>query len=207
MTESDDGIICNNDTLKVYSYLHITNMVLFDEKERLKKYSVDQIINDFCVLRYEYYIRRKNYILKVLDKDLKHSENKARFIQEIIDKKLNIMNIDEELVVKELEKRGYDKEYKNSEENNENNENTNNHGYNYLLKLQVRTFTANKVKELKDDIIKIKDKINNIKNTTEKQMWINDLDEFTKEYTKWLDIMDKLDKNDGKGKKSGKGRK
>jgi DNA topoisomerase-2 len=205
ITETDDGIICNTDTLKLYSYLHITNMVLFDEKERLKKYSIDQIINDFCILRYEYYIKRKNYILKVLDKDLKHSENKARFIQEIIDKKLNIMNIDEEVVVKELEKRGYDKEYKN--EDNENIENTNNHGYNYLLKLQVRTFTTNKVKELKDDIVKIKDKINNIKNTSEKQMWMNDLDEFTKEYIKWLDIMNKLDQNDGKGKKVTKPRK
>lgn len=205
ITETDDGIICNTDTLKLYSYLHITNMVLFDEKERLKKYSIDQIINDFCILRYEYYIKRKNYILKFLDKDLKHSENKARFIQEIIDKKLNIMNIDEEVVVKELEKRGYDKEYKN--EDNENIENTNNHGYNYLLKLQVRTFTTNKVKELKDDIVKIKDKINNIKNTSEKQMWMNDLDEFTKEYIKWLDIMNKLDQNDGKGKKVTKPRK
>jgi DNA topoisomerase-2 len=203
ITESDDGIICNTDTLKLYSYLHITNMVLFDEKERLKKYSIDQIINDFCVLRYEYYIRRKNYILKVLDKDLKHSENKARFIQEIIDKKLNIMNIEEEVVVKDLEKCGYDKEYKNEESEN----NENNHGYNYLLKLQVRTFTANKVNELKDDIAKIKDKINNIKNTTEKQMWMNDLEEFSKEYTKWLDIMDKIDKNDGKGKKVTKPRK
>jgi hypothetical protein len=55
--------------------------------------------------------------------------------------------------------------------------------------------------------VKIKDKINNIKNTSEKQMWMNDLDEFTKEYIKWLDIMNKLDQNDGKGKKVTKPRK
>jgi DNA topoisomerase-2 len=33
ITESDDGLICNVDNLKLYSYLHISNMVLFDEKE------------------------------------------------------------------------------------------------------------------------------------------------------------------------------
>jgi hypothetical protein len=61
------------------------------------------------------------------------------------------------------------------------------------LKLQVRTFTANKVKQLKDEINTIKNKIQNVKNTSEKQMWLNDLEEFQKEYNKWLIIMDEND--------------
>ena len=189
ITESDDGFICNINNMKLYSYLHTTNMVLFNEKEQLKKYTTDQIINDFCKVRYEYYIKRKNHILNILEKELKHNQNKARFIQEIIDKKLNIMNIDEEIIIKELEKRGYDKELKKEPEDGE--ETTN--GYNYLLKLQVRTFTSNKVKQLKDEITTIKNKIDKTKNTSEKQMWLNDLEEFQKEYNKWLIIMDEND--------------
>lgn len=189
ITESDDGFICNINNMKLYTYLHVSNMVLFNEKEQLKKYTTDQIINDFCKVRFEYYIKRKNHILNILEKELKHNQNKARFIQEIIDKKLNIMNVDEEIIIKELEKRGYDKELKKEPEDGE--ETTN--GYNYLLKLQVRIFTTNKVKQLKDEILAIKNKIQNIKNTSEKQMWLNDLEEFQKEYNKWLIIMDEND--------------
>jgi DNA topoisomerase-2 len=90
-------------------------------------------------MRFEYYIKRKNYILNILNKELKHSENKVRFIQEIIEKKLNIMNVDEEIIIKDLEKGGYDKEYKKDSDETEESSS----GYNYLLKLQVRTFTSN----------------------------------------------------------------
>jgi DNA topoisomerase-2 len=195
ITESDDGFDCNINNMKLYTYLHISNMVLFNEKEQLKKYSIDQIINDFCKMRFEYYIKRKKYILNNLEKDLKHNENKSRFIEEIIEKKLNIMNIDEEVILKELEKRKYDKEFKKDSDGEETSS-----GYNYLLKLQIRTFTTDKVKQLKDDILTIKNKIEKVNITTEKDMWLNDLDEFKKEYNKWLIIMNENDNKKQKRK-------
>ena len=180
ITESEDGFNCNLTNMKLYTYLHVSNMVLFNEKEQLKKYSIDQIINDFCVMRFEYYIKRKKYILNNLNRELKHNENKARFIQEIIDKKLNIMNIDENTIIKELEKRGYEKENKKDIEGEEISS-----GYNYLLKLQVRIFTSNKVSQLKNEIIVLNAKIKKISETIEKQLWLNELLEFENEYKKW----------------------
>ena len=56
--------------------------------------------------------------------------------------------------------------------------------------MHVRTFTANKIKQLNNDIENIKDKLGNIKSTTEKQMWLNDLKEFENEYEKWLKKME-----------------
>ena len=182
ITESDDGFSCNINNMGLHSYLHTTNMVMFNEKEQLRKYDVDDIINSFCIVRYSYYAKRKKYIINSLEKDLKYIGNKARFIKEIIDKKLNIMNIDEDIVIKELEKRGYDKENKKDTEEEG--------GYNYLLSMHVRTFTANKIKQLNNDIENIKDKLGNIKSTTEKQMWLNDLKEFENEYEKWLKKME-----------------
>jgi DNA topoisomerase-2 len=169
-------------------------MVLFNQKEQLKKYSIDEIIQDFCVMRFEYYIKRKKYTLNNLNKELKHNQNKARFIEEIINKKLNIMNIEEEVVIKELEKRGYDKEIKNtdSEENS---------AYNYLLKLQVRTFTSNKVSELKEEIKRLENRIKIIKETSEKQLWLNDLIEFENEYKKWEKSMNENDNKEIKKNK------
>jgi DNA topoisomerase-2 len=154
-------------------------MVLFNEKEQLKKYTVDEIINDFCIMRYSFYTKRKNHIISSLEKELRHLGNKERFIQEIIDSKLKIMNVNEEVIIKELEKRKYDKETKNEEEESKN-------GYNYLLKLPVRTLTADQVNKIKNDIKSLNTTLGITKKTTEKEMWLKDLKEFENEYTKWL---------------------
>ena len=55
-------------------------------------------------------------------------KEKVSLAKEIIDGKLKIMNIDEEVIIKELEKRKYDKESKN--EDPEQSENKN--GYNFI---------------------------------------------------------------------------
>ena len=184
LTESDDGILCSLDNLGLYSYIHTTNMVLFNEKEQLKKYTVDQILNEFCKMRYSYYEKRKKHIIVSLEKELKFLGNKERFITEIINKKLNIMNIDEDVLVAELEKKGYDK-FNKTEDINEDENDTKN-GYNYLLKLPVRTLTANQIQKIKNDILSLKTKLKNTINTTEKNMWLNELKEFEIEYEKWV---------------------
>ena len=178
----------------LYSYLHTTNMVLFNEKEQLKKYTVDEIINEFCIVRYQFYTKRKNHIISTIEKELRHLGNKERFIQEIIDGKLKIMNIAEEIIIKELEKRKYDKETKDDNTENKN-------GYNYLLKLPVRTLTADQVKKIKNDIQSLKTRLDNTKKISEKQMWLNDLKDFENEYHKWLKNMNE---NDSKNKKVNK---
>ena len=114
-----------------------------------------------------------------MEKELRHLGNKERFIQEIIDSKLKIMNVNEEVIIKELEKRKYDKETKNEEEESKN-------GYNYLLKLPVRTLTADQVNKIKNDIKSLNTTLDITKKTTEKEMWLKDLKEFENEYTKWL---------------------
>ena len=63
LTESSDGMYCNAQNLKIHTYLYTSNMVLFDEKEKLKKYdNTDEIIINFCKVRLEYYVKRKNKI-------------------------------------------------------------------------------------------------------------------------------------------------
>ena len=89
------------------------------------------------------------------------------------------MNVNEEVIIKELEKRKYDKETKNEEEESKN-------GYNYLLKLPVRTLTADQVNKIKNDIKSLNTTLDITKKTTEKEMWLKDLKEFENEYTKWL---------------------
>jgi len=179
LTEATDGFKLNEDNLKLYSYLYTSNMVLFNDKEQLRKFSsVDEIINYFCGIRFEYYIRRKKYLLNELEIEVKFLGNKERFIREVMDKSLNIMNIPEKDVIIELEKRAYDKEAKNDNED-----------YDYLLRMQVRTFTAEKVKKLKNDISSKLRELKTLKATSEKTMWINDLNEFETHYKEFLKVM------------------
>lgn len=187
ITESEDGFSCNLKNMKLHSYVYTSNMVLFNEKEQLKKYSIEEIINDFCVVRYDFYKKRKAYLISIIKKDLRHLFNKARFVEEVISKKLHIMNVEEAIIVDNLEKTGYDKE---NEKVNEDEESGSSGGYNYLLKMQVRTFTSNKVKQLRSEIEEKNNRLKNLESTSEKQLWLNDLDEFKKEYVKWLKIME-----------------
>lgn len=172
LTEGGNGFACNERNLKLTTSINTTNMVLFDSQERLSRYeSIDRILDAFCEVRYEYYVRRKKHMLRALEKELRHLGNKERFIREVMNKKLVIMNVPEEQVVEEMEKRKYDKEEDS---------------YDYLLRLQVRTFTANKIKQLKDEIKSCETKLDTLKKTSEKDIWLRELDELEKEYLKWV---------------------
>jgi DNA topoisomerase-2 len=193
ITEAEDGINLNLNTLKLHSSISTSNMVLFDENNHLKKYTVDEIINDFCILRFQLYIKRKMKILEVLKADFKHISNKVRFIMEIIEEKFDIMNVSEQQIIKKLIEDGYDRDsLKNDKEEDYSEENKNGKGYEYLLRLNVRNFTSEKVENLKKELFGIEDHIKKIESTDAKTMWLNDLNEFEVEYTKWLKIMNKV---------------
>jgi DNA topoisomerase-2 len=195
ITEAEDGINLNINMLKLQTSLATTNMVLFNEKNQLKKYSVDTIIDDFCILRFELYEKRKKKILEVLNADFKHISNKVRFILAIIEETFDIMNVPEQEIIRKLIEDGYDRdslqvlEAGGGEE--EASEIVGSKGYEYLLRLNVRNFTAEKVANLQKELLSIKDHIKKIETTNAKTMWLDDLNEFEVEYAKWLKVMNK----------------
>ena len=202
ITESADGLLCDLKNLKLYKYIYTSNMVLFDSNGKITKYNnVDEIINEFCKVRLVYYTKRKNYMIQNLEHDIKFLGNKKRFLEEIMKGDIKLFDdagktrksrktLD---IFKDLEKRGYDKEIKvlKNKEDEEDDEDEKSNGYDYLLRLQFRSITEEKINKLKNDIdskIKIRDSLSN---TSEKQMWIQDLDEFEKAYVKWLKDVEK----------------
>lgn len=180
---------CSIETLKLHSYLYTSNMVLFNETNKIKKYeSVYEILNNFCTVRYRYYHLRKEYQLRQLGIELKMLQNKERFITEVMDETLDIMKQKESVIVQNLKNKNYDKDLKRE-----------NGGYEYLLGMQVRSFTEEKVDILREEIQILINKITELENTTEKQLWINDLDEFKVKYEDWLIIMNEAEKPKKKG--------
>lgn len=177
ITETDD-FTCDIDSLKLYSYIHTSNMVLFDKNEKITKYEhVEHIIDDFCKIRMEYYVKRKLNMLYNLETELKFLENKHKFISDIVNEKLDIMKQEEDHVIELLKEKGYSSNPKKIDGEG---------SYDYLLRLQVRNLTSTKIDELYKEIEKYKSEFEYVKNTSEKQMWLKDLIEFEMEYDKWI---------------------
>ena len=179
LTESPDGIKCNKNNMKLHTYLYTSNMVLFNEKNQLKKFDTPQeIIDNFCTVRLEYYNLRKKHQIKALEQRLRILGNKQRFIIEVIDKTILIMEQDEEVTIAQLEERKYDKDPQDQT-------------YNYLLRLPIRTFTTDKVKDLKSDIAGLEKEHSTLQKTKVEKIWLRELKELEKEYGKWLKMMEK----------------
>jgi len=179
LTESPDGIKCNKDNMKLHTYLYTSNMVLFNEKDQLKKFETPQeIVDNFCVVRLEYYIKRKKHQIKALEQRLQFLGNKERFIIEVIKKTVPVMEQDEHDTIAQLEKRKYDKDPQDET-------------YNYLLRLPIRTFTTDKVNALKRDITGLEKDLSTLQKTKVENIWLRELKELEKEYGKWLKVMEK----------------
>ena len=56
--------------------------------------------------------------------------------------------------------------------------------YDYLLNMNIRSFTNQKLKDIEKDIDGLSHKLKTLQNITEEKLWINDLDKFLKEYKK-----------------------
>ena len=110
-------------------------MTCFDKNDNIKKYdSVNDIIEEFCSVRLEYYIKRKEYLLKQYEQDLLTNSNKYRFINSIINDEINIYKKTEKESIIILENNNFDKISDN---------------YNYLLNMSIKSFTKDKLDELK----------------------------------------------------------
>jgi DNA gyrase/topoisomerase IV subunit A len=154
-------------------------MVLFDEKNRLQKYaSTGDIIDNFCRVRFSYYVKRKKYQIQNIRNQLQYLGNKERFILEVINETIDIMNVSEKVIVETLKSRNYDVDPKEKT-------------YDYLLRLQVRTFTAEKVNSIRKEITNLEKDLEKLIKTSEEKIWIKELKEFVTKYQKWEKDMQK----------------
>jgi DNA topoisomerase-2 len=235
IVEDDDGLKCDLKNLKLSKVIRTTNMVLFDENGKLKKYnSADEILDNFCKVRLEYYEKRKKYLERNLEYEIKYMGNKRRFLEEVRDNEIKFFveytengkikrksKPRKEMIVI-LEERKFDKKLddkeneadENDEEDNEEDEEkskkkrkSNKHGYEYLLALNIDGFTEEKINKLRNDIENKEKELEVIKSTTEKEMWINDLEDFEEKYQKWLNSVDKEKSQITKVKKTRKTKK
>lgn len=143
--------------LKLTSKINLTNMYLFDEKGVLKKYTdPNDIIRDFIKVKLDYLERRKDYLECKLKEELVILENKKRFLEEIMDGKVNVYRVKKTKAIEDLKSRNYTH-------------------IDQLLNIPVSSFTEDAIVSLQNKIENSRKEYDVIKNKSAKQLLLDDL--------------------------------
>jgi DNA topoisomerase-2 len=171
VTENSEGFSCTVKNLGLTASLCTTNMVAFDEKGKIHRYNtVDEIIYDFAQTRLKYYNIRKDNSLKTLGNQLIASTSKRRFVEEVISNVIEVYRKKRTDIISILEERKYP---------------LHDGKYDYLLKMPIDSFTEDMIHKLDGTIEKINSEIQYIENTSSRQMWSKELDEFEIAYSNY----------------------
>jgi len=190
--------------------LSINNIHLFNKDGVIQKYeSAIEIIKEWAETRIVKYFERKNYQLKNLEKEAKVLSNKMRFILDVINGTIQIMNKKLSEVTQRLIELKYDpivEENIDKDEDNLPEENIdkdakeiNYKNYNYLLKLPISQLTYDRKIILEKEFNEINDKLKILRNTNIEDLWLKDLTELEKEWESHKDLILKEYENDRLG--------
>lgn len=158
LPEDDDEIY---KLFKLTSSLSTNNMHAYNRNNVIQKYNSPlEIINEFYEIRLEFYQKRKDYMMASIEHDIKYTSAKARFIEMVIARtiiieKRPIVDIEADLITNEYPKL--------------------NDSYEYLIGMPIRVLTKEKIDELNNKLMKLKEEYNTLKEKNSKMLWIEDL--------------------------------
>ena len=152
--------------LKLTKSFTINNMHLFNKDLILSKYETPiDILKEFYNIRLIFYEKRRQYMITKLKDELTILKSKIRFTEEYIDGILDINKKSKDYSIQLLQKRDYDKV---------------NDSYDYLLNISVSSFTSEKIMDLTNTHDKKEKEYHYYLETTDKQLWLCDLQELLK---------------------------
>ena len=170
--------------LKLVKTYGLSNMILIDNNNKPVKYeTVEDIMETFYSIRLGYYQKRKDYIIRTIAENIGILNMKIKFILSIIkgyemikvnskitDNEANnngailVVNRTKKDIAFQMEKLGFENEL--------------------LKKVTYYNSTQEEVQSLQDDIVKLEADRKIKEETSPEQMWLNDLEDFTKAYCK-----------------------
>jgi len=204
-----------------------TFMHLFNAENKMTKYDTHlDILKEFYEIRLEYYQKRKDYLYNKYKNELDIIKEKIRFINLFITDQLKIVNQSDADIIATLEEHNFikyipsGKANKEVESDNDGadgdiieeiviDDNTSMKQYNYLIGMPLRTLTKKRMDALKKQCEMVQILFDEINSKTNKQLWLDDLDEFVIKYEEmmeeWQERMqtDNTDKNVGNSKTKG----
>lgn len=160
--------------LKLYNTNSTTNMNLFNSKDQLKKYAtVNHIIDDYYIVRLEYYDMRKKNLVEQLERHLVMISNKAKYIQENLNGTIDLRNKQKREIINLLTAKQYhamdgDDEFK------------------YLLKMPMDSVSSENIEKLLKEKETKEKELYNIQQTTIQEFWLNELVQLETMYKDYL---------------------
>ncbi len=154
--------------MKLTTTLSITNMHMFTHEFKLKKYAkIEDIIDDFYGVRLTVYGKRKEALMKEMQKKLVKLSNRARYILETLEgvvdlRRKNAQQVSELMVARKFDVLDGD--------------------YKYLIKMPMDSVTQENVQNILKEKEETEKLLADLAATTLEKMWLCELDEFEKEY-------------------------
>jgi len=160
-------------------YTNYSNMHLYNNKGIICKYdNIEEIMKEFYFIRLVYYTKRKDYMLKSMQKELDIFQSKIRFIEEFISGEINILHKEDEEIEEMLISRNFPK-FGSGDLNEEENDSF---SYEYLLGMKIKSLTKKKIDELKKLYENKLAVYNELFGKSEKDLWKEDLNKFLEVY-------------------------
>ena len=157
----------------------ITNMHLYGPKGHIKRYhTVEEIMNDYYIVRLKLYQDRKAHQLSILDYQLKIISFKVKFILMVVKKEIEINNKKKQEIEETLEKHKFLKFGKNDSKLN----------YDYLLTMPIYNLSSDKIEELKKQQQDKEIEYKELEILSPEDIWIKELDILEEEYLKWYKV-------------------
>lgn len=149
-------------TLKLTNSISLSNMVLFDEHQHIRKYErVEDILHSFCNTRLTLYEARKTHQLEQLKDEYQLISNKILFLEHVMNDEIILFKKTDAQIAEQCSAHNID---------------AMDGSYDYLLNLPLKTFTKEKLQQFKEKQTGLKTHINTLKKSSTKQLWKRDLD-------------------------------
>jgi len=173
IVDADAGTNKLEKLLGLFTTQSTTNMNLFDAREKLRKYAtIYDIIEDYYVERLALYAKRKASMLAQLANELRVLSNRAKYIQEVLDDKLELRRQTKEAIFAKMTEHGYEHIDGDTE-------------FKYLLKMPMDSVSDENVRHLLAERDTKRAQHQALQETSIEALWTHDLDELEQEYKKW----------------------
>eukprot|EP00977_Amphora_coffeiformis_P007253 scaffold1573_cov173-Amphora_coffeaeformis.AAC.10 len=174
---------------KLNGSMATSNMVLFQEGKLVKFDTPEEILKVFYDVRHDFYVKRKDLLVKNLQTEQRKLSNKARFVEEVCAGSFIVSNRKRVEILMELKERGYDtfntkNETNLSDAESEEEDNQDDglstaelaKGYEYLLGMKIWSLTFEKAEALRAELAEKTQELEDLMNTSPNHIWLADLD-------------------------------
>jgi DNA topoisomerase-2 len=158
--------------------LSYNNIHLYNSKNQIKKYdNVYDIFDEFYKIRYQLYVDRKEYLLNELSNELSILKSKMRFIQDVMNEKIQIYKRKRVDIIQDLLKEEYLMVHEGRIIDFKSNMNPEEvKYYDYLIKMSIYLFTEDEIEKLQSKIQNLTDEYDSLSKKTIEEIWLSELD-------------------------------